>query len=381
MNIITFSLDTNVVNPESSVARRLVSYADVAYTMDVIVPVTEYAHKEVVLSPYVRLVCVQKGNKVATFLRILREGFSLGRSHAGQPNTIVSSQDPFELGLIACIVAWRYSFPLHLQVHIDFFSTFFKSESLRNRLQAYIARHLLLRADAVRVVSKKIEAYVCSLGVPHDRVMTAPIGCDLAIAANVRVSQKFMSTYAQYSPKILCASRFVKQKNIPLSIAVFERVFKEIPGAGLILVGKGNERPYLEDIVRRSNLGEQVKFEDWTDDLFSYMKAADIFLLTSDYEGWGMSIIEACAVGTPVVMTDVGCAGEFLIDGENGCVAPVRDVDALAQRLLRLAHSYELCATIGARAKESVQSLPSKEAYVNTLRESWTRALETSRVS
>ena len=60
--------------------------------------------------------------------------------------------------------------------------------------------------------------------------------------------------------------------------------------------------------------------EPWTDDPFSYYKTADLFLLTSNYEGYGMAVVEAMAAGCPVIMTDVGLAGEVLIDKKDGLV-------------------------------------------------------------
>ncbi|MBI3671782.1 glycosyltransferase family 4 protein, partial [Candidatus Azambacteria bacterium] len=114
--------------------------------------------------------------------------------------------------------------------------------------------------------------------------------------------------YPQFEKIILMASRLTKEKNIPLAIEAMKEVVKKYPKAGLLIVGDGPEKEKLK--AKRSTLNANIIFEDWTDDLASYYKTSDIFLLTSDYEGYGRTIIEALVAGTPVVSTDVGYARE-----------------------------------------------------------------------
>lgn len=105
--------------------------------------------------------------------------------------------------------------------------------------------------------------------------------------------------------------------------------------------------------------------EPWTNDLASYYKGADVYLLTSNYEGYGRTAVEAAACGLPVVMTDVGLAGEFIVDGFNGIVCPVGNTAAVTEALTRLIEKPSLRQEMGVHHNEVLAQLPSKHAYLS----------------
>ena len=79
-----------------------------------------------------------------------------------------------------------------------------------------------------------------------------------------------------------------------------------------------------------------IRLVAWSDDVPALLRASDAYVLSSNYEGWGRVIIEAMAAGLPVVTTDVGCAGEVLLDTVHGTVVPVDNQPALTQALVEL---------------------------------------------
>ncbi len=131
------------------------------------------------------------------------------------------------------------------------------------------------------------------------------------------------------------ASRLTKEKNIGMAIKAMKGVIKQYPETGLIIVGDGPEKNKLKAESRK--LKANVVFENWTDDLASFYKTADLFLLTSNYEGYGRTVIEAMVANCPVVMTDVGIAGEIIKDGYSGLVVPVGNAKKLEEAILRMA--------------------------------------------
>jgi glycosyltransferase involved in cell wall biosynthesis len=80
-------------------------------------------------------------------------------------------------------------------------------------------------------------------------------------------------------------------------------------------------------------LEESVVFESWQKDLASYYKTADVFVLTSYYEGFGLTLAEAVACGCPIVSTDVGIARDLLGESGLGKVCPVNDLDCFVSSL------------------------------------------------
>ena len=101
----------------------------------------------------------------------------------------------------------------------------------------------------------------------------------------------------------------------------------------------------------------------------------DCFVLTSDYEGWGMVIIEAATAGLPIIMTDVGCAGELIVDGESGLVVPPQDVPALTTAMRQVLTDPALRERLSIGSLHSLKQLPSFEQLLKEYRQNWELAL------
>jgi glycosyltransferase involved in cell wall biosynthesis len=108
-----------------------------------------------------------------------------------------------------------------------------------------------------------------------------------------------------------------------------------------------------------------ITWENWTDDVKKEYKQADILLITSNYEGWGLTAIEAVACGTPVVMSPVGVAKEFILTGVNGYVARGHDVINITEAIhLGLTHDFEQ-----EKMKKSLDNLQTKREYFKKFKE------------
>jgi glycosyltransferase involved in cell wall biosynthesis len=224
---------------------------------------------------------------------------------------LVTSQDPFETGLLGWALKKRYSLPLQIQVHTDLMNPYFQRESIKNKLRVSLAKFLIPKADCIRVVSERIARSLHStLNIPRSAITVLPVYIDAEKIRRTRIQTNLHKKYSQYEKIILMASRLTKEKNIPLALHRMREIVKQYTRAGLIIVGDGPEKNNLKIITKNLKLGQSVRFEPWTDELFSYYKTADVFLLTSNYEGYGRTIIEALAAGCPVVSVDVGIARE-----------------------------------------------------------------------
>lgn len=280
----------------------------------------------------------------------------------------VTAQDPFEAGLVAYVVARILRARLHLQAHTDFMNPYFEKESLLNFLRVRLAKFLLKKANAVRVVSERIKKSLKGIIKPETPVEVLPIFVDSEYLANAPVNLNLKKKYPQFEKHILMASRLSVEKNISLAIDAMEEVVSKYPKTGLIIAGSGREERYLKSFVEKSKLAKSIFFEEWQNDIVSYYKTADLFLVTSNYEGYGMSAIEALSSGCPVVMTDVGCAGEDIRNAENGFVVPVGDKKALARAIIRIVSN-------GAHFSATPPKFPSKDEYLARYKKSWEDAL------
>lgn len=120
-------------------------------------------------------------------------------------------------------------------------------------------------------------------------------------------------------------------------IDAFAQALPEIPDARLIIIGEGRLRPSLEQRIKYHSLEGMIELKGRVPEAFRYFRAFDVFTLSSDFEPFGMVLLEAMAAGVPVISSNCGGAPEVL--GDAGTLFPVGDVDALAAGVVRFYQS------------------------------------------
>lgn len=284
----------------------------------------------------------------------------------GKEINIVSSQDPFETGFCAWIISKLFKLALHLQIHTDFLSPYFSKESVANRIRVLVAKFLIKRAEHIRVVSQRIFDSLEKLGLKlKNEPWILPIFVDVESVKNTVLKTSLRKKYPQFDFIILMASRFSKEKNIVMAISVMADIFKEKTKTGLVIVGGGPENTNYKTQIRKHKLENNVIIEEWTDDLPSYYKTADLFLLTSNYEGYGRTLIEAAAAGCKIISSDVGIAEEIL-EKEN--IFKVGNEKDLTEKII---------AAISGKIKPPKPILPkTREEYLQEYKKIWEEALK-----
>ena len=135
-------------------------------------------------------------------------------------------------------------------------------------------------------------------------------------------------------PVIVTVGRLVPQKDYATLLRAFARVLEERP-ARLVIVGKGRDLPALEALADELGVREQVDFAGFQANPYPWMLRADVFALSSRWEGLVNVVMEALGLGTPVVSTDCPSGPrEILADGRYGILVPMQDPEALADGLL-----------------------------------------------
>lgn len=230
--------------------------------------------------------------------------------------TDITCQDPFQTASVGA--ALKRQFPhvhLELQVHTDIGSPHF-TYTLGNKIRKTLALSYLPKADHVRVVSNKIKSYLIDvLKIADAKIEVRPIVVDIGTIKNAPIipGADLHKKYSQFEKIILMASRIEPEKNTKLAIDAFKKVVEKMPKAGLVIVGEGSEGSKLKVQSENLSLKNSVIFESWADQstLYSYYKTANVFLVTSLFEGYGMTLVEAHAAGCKIVSTDVGVAREI----------------------------------------------------------------------
>ncbi len=128
----------------------------------------------------------------------------------------------------------------------------------------------------------------------------------------------------------LHASNFRKLKRVQDVVKIFYEVNKRIPSK-LLFVGDGPERQTAEELGRELGVGDDIRFVGKQDQIEDILAIADIFLLPSEYESFGLAALEAMAAGVPVVSSDAGGLKEINVQGETGFTAPVGDIQKMTE--------------------------------------------------
>ena len=301
------------------------------------------------------------------------------------PN-LITCQDPFETGWVGYRLWKKFGSCLQIQIHTDFLSKEFRKRSLFNKVRVIMAKRTLMAASCIRIVSKRIQTSLTESKWTLTRnIVLIPIlvNKELFVRSGAidAVSLELRRKYKQFSFIILIAARFTKEKNIPLALRVLRNIAEEFSGVGMIIVGDGPEKGRLQGLVKRWGLSKYVVFEPWTENIISYYKAANVFLLTSLYEGYSLVLIEAALASCPVVATAVGITDTYMEDGVNGFVCPVNDVRCLSKKVARLIAEPNLGHVFASRAREQIsESLHDKDTYLKLYSQSWQTCCEVGKV-
>lgn len=155
-------------------------------------------------------------------------------------------------------------------------------------------------------------------------------------------------------------SNFRKVKRIDDILKIFEFIRKEVP-ARLLLMGDGPERPRIETMARNMCLGQDIRFLGKIDAVEEVLSIADLFLLPSEKESFGLAALEAMACQVPVISSNTEGIPEVNIHGVTGFVSPVGDVKGMAKNALKLLKDLELHSKFKTAAFEQAKRFDLKK--------------------
>lgn len=168
------------------------------------------------------------------------------------------------------------------------------------------------------------------------------------------------------SRKIVAAGRLVKQKNYRMMLDAFALFLSSHEGYSLHIFGDGEEKEELISYTKTLNISKEVIFHGAVKNVHDQIKDASMFLLSSDFEGISNSLLEALAMGLPVVSTDCPCGGSKMLIGDNerGLLSPVGNAEAFAENMKLLAESRELQNRVS-KAAVTVRTIFSEKEIIS----------------
>lgn len=339
MRILMISLDRTLLDPSSRSAARIARYAEAAGEVIVIVPRCSLG-------------------KVVSFL------------FRPERVDLVTAQDPFWTGTIAYLLSRRAGVPLEIQLHGDL-----GNESWIRRQWAL---WMIRRADGIRVVSERLRRRLVEFGIKAEQIYKIPIGLDSpspfplppCLTAGRR-GERVGERVPGFETIFTYVGSLNSGKGVDLLIKAFAKVAEGNRRALLQIVGDGPERHRLEELALRLELRTYVRFLGFMNDPRPVIAASDALVLPSWSEGWGRAPVEALAAGVPVIMTDVGLAGEVVRNNENGLVVAKGSVDGMRDALARFAGDGNLRERLRAGAHSSRDHLPKFSDTVTAVVDVW----------
>ena len=298
---------------------------------------------------------------IAYFFLVVREG-----RHAD----IIYAQDPLSVGLPSALAAFFLQKKFLLKVVGDYaweqatqrfgFSDSLESFqyaelSLLPRTLRFLERWVANRALKVVVPSKYLGKILAAWGVPKNKTSIIYNGIeDFQETGNKMVLRGLLKFHGKL---VVSVGRLVPWKGFATLIQMFPR-FKELfPGSKLLIIGGGPDLNSLETTAALAGVADDVIFTGplERDILIRYLRASDVFVLNTAYEGFSHLILEAMMIGVPIVTTNVGGNVEAIEHGKNGYLVKVNDTEKIIAHTSALLTDAALRARIVLAAKRRVK--------------------------
>lgn len=372
MKILSISTDRHILSQNSSVSKRQIDYGSLFEEVNIIVFSLKKHHpaKDFSLSENVHVYPTNSRNKIMFIFDGLKIGTKIMKE---KKIDIITAQNPFETSIVGYRLSKKFKSKFNIQLHTDPFAEYFTKSDFFHHMRILMGKYYLKKAGTIRVVSKRIKDGVLNiLKDSNAKISVLPIYVDIDQIVNKKPEFNLHERFPQFDTIVLMLSRLEPEKNIPMGINAFKEVVEKYPKTGLIIIGKGSQLNKLEYLVTKNNLEKNVHFLGWVEDVISAFKTSDIFLLTSDFEGYAMTLVEAASSGAPIISTDVGLVGDVLPKNEGLLVIRPRDDKALSEALMNLVWDKELRLELSEKAFNFIQKKVKieKEDYLRRYYES-----------
>ncbi len=232
-------------------------------------------------------------------------------------------------------------------------------------LKKMLIRLTYNRADEIICISRGLSENVqLKFGIPGKKMHTVYNPIDLRkiqISAQEKIDHPYLEKRKNGYPLIVAVGRLTYAKRYDILLKAFARV-QEKRKALLLILGDGELHEDLMAIKEGLSLDGCVDFLGYINNPYPWMANADLFVLTSQWEGFGMVIPEAMACGLPVIFTDCPFGpGEIITDGVNGILAPTNDADAISDKIISLLDNETMRNDLKNKGKDRAEDFRSEK--------------------
>lgn len=217
-------------------------------------------------------------------------------------------------------------------------------------------------ADGIVVQTNKNKSYFCKQVQKKSQVIYNPIslGVNAGIALNTEKEKKIVSV-----------GRLMAQKNQKMLLRAFKGVLTRYPNYQLVIYGHGPMKEELEAFSKELEIEKNVLLPGNVSDVHDKIKDAELFVLSSDYEGMPNALIEAMCLGLPCISTKVSGATDLISDHENGILTELNNQEELEAAMLELIENPTLAQKLAEKAIEL-----NKELEVDKIMNQWIRFIK-----
>ena len=289
---------------------------------------------------------------------------------------IITVQTPYEEGIAGYFLSRWIKSKYLLQLHFDIFSEYWIKEHWLNRFRRLVSFWVIKRADGIRVVSRALkENLINQLNISKEKISIVPVGVSFSIMNDIKDKNYFkglIDKSLEEKPVVLFVGRFYAPKNLELWVDVAQKVRKTIHETCFVMAGEGTQLENIKELVRKKGLSDSFFFlgKVGHSKLPEIYASADVFLLTSSYEGFGRVVIESYLSGVPVVSSINAGTIELIKDNETGYLHDLNS-EKLANSVIKLLIDKQCCLSMGQAGKKKILASYSIEVLINKLITSW----------